>query len=117
MRRSLYTLACLALLVGCGKKQPPVEKPSAVVVLPGTSMFPTLKGGEVLPVEQTPFADLAVGDVGLRRASWSDHLVCHRVVSVYSDRVETRGDAVGLATDPFWMTPDDYAGKVVMPTP
>lgn len=126
MRRSLTVLAWIGVcigavvffhaLAGCGKKQPPVEKPAKVIVT-GTSMLPTIPSGTVLDVEQTPFADLAVGDVVLRRASWSKNLVCHRVVSVYSDRVETRGDAAGVQTDPYWMTPEDYAGKVVLPTP
>lgn len=92
------------------------DKPITLALVGYTgSMKPALKGGETLAVVQTPFDQLKVGDVVLRRVPWSDIPILHRVIHRRSsDRLVTKGDA-NRDADAWWLTPSDYLGRAIMP--
>ena len=78
----------------------------------GPSMNPTLKAGDglrVVPYENTP---IRVGDVIVFHTPERQRHVTHRVISVGSRGVRTRGDN-NNKTDSWILRPDEIKGRVV----
>jgi signal peptidase len=78
----------------------------------GPSMKPTLKAGDGLSV--IPYGDdkISIGDVVVFRHPQGNHNVVHRVVSIDSRGVRTRGDN-NSGIDPWVLRPDNIIGRVV----
>jgi len=66
----------------------------------GTSMLPTLEGGDLVVIQAVPISDVHVGDIVVYNSlcSTSSLSVVHRVVQVTSSGLITKGDNNG-ATD------------------
>jgi signal peptidase I len=106
--------ACLLWPVACHGETPPVIATCG----PTQSMFPVIRGGELLIIAPTPFRELKKGDIVLRRVDWYPTLVCHRITKVGFGRAITKGDN-NPTEDSGWMTPATYAGRVlrILPPP
>lgn len=78
----------------------------------GPSMNPTLWAGDGLRVTSYGNARIHIGDVVVFVPPGCEHNVVHRVVSVDSDGVRTRGDN-NSDVDPWALRPDDIIGRVV----
>jgi len=78
----------------------------------GPSMFPTLKAGDYLEV--IPYGDsrIRIGDVVVFRSPEKERYVVHRVISVSSAGVRTRGDN-NNEIDPWVLGPDHITGRVI----
>ena len=78
----------------------------------GPSMNPTLKTGDGMIV--VPYEDKKIrkGDVVVFRHPENDHHVVHRVVSLNSQKVKTKGDNNKLV-DTWELISDDIIGRVV----
>jgi signal peptidase I len=90
----------------------------------GTSMLPTLEEGDLVVIQNVPFADLHVGDIIVYNppCSATGSSVIHRIVNFSGGGAITRGDnnpytdiAGGIATGPI--TANCYVGKVVFVVP
>ena len=90
----------------------------------GTSMLPTLEGGDLLVVQSVPINQIHVGDIivygGL--CSVGAESVVHRVVNITAQGLITKGDNnqqtdqfYGIAVSPI--TPQCLEGKVVFVVP
>ena len=77
----------------------------------GSSMNPTLKSGDVLWVVPYAGRKICVGDVVLIHPFENRGHVVHRVVSVDSQGLRTRGDN-NSDTDHWTLCPDDIVGRV-----
>jgi signal peptidase I len=78
----------------------------------GPSMNPTLRSGDVLRVIPCGEGEIRVGDVIFFYPPDRRRCVIHRVVSVDSPGIRTRGDN-NLFTDDWILTPADIAGRVI----
>ncbi len=78
----------------------------------GPSMNPTLKAGDQLRVVPYDNKRIHVGDVVIFQAPEGKRLVTHRVVSVGSQGVRTRGDN-NNNTDSWVLRPEEITGRVV----
>ncbi len=78
----------------------------------GSSMFPTLRKGDILRV--VPFRDkeISVGNVIVYRSPCSSSLVVHRVVSVDEGLVQTKGDNARFS-DNMLLEKKDIIGYVL----
>lgn len=78
----------------------------------GSSMFPTLKTGDILRV--VPYKEGAVrtGDVVVFNSPYGKTPIVHRVVTVDKKGVKTKGDNK-LAIDDFILQPNEIIGQVV----
>ncbi len=85
---------------------------SATLNYTGPSMKPTLKPGDGLRV--LPYGDrkIRIGDVVVVRPPERKQHVVHRVVSVDSHGIKTRGDN-NNSTDAWVLCPEDIIGQVV----
>ncbi len=90
----------------------------------GTSMLPTLEGGDLVVIQNVPIGDVHVGDIIVYNGlcSTSGLSVVHRVVEVRGAGLITRGDnngptdqAGGIASAPI--TQRCLEGKVVFVIP
>lgn len=78
----------------------------------GPSMNPSLKAGDGLKVVPYDDQKVRVGDVVVFRPPGGNHDVVHRVVSIGSGGVRTRGDN-NSQVDPWVLQPRDIIGRVV----
>jgi len=79
----------------------------------GTSMNPTLKPGACLKVTQYKLKKICAGDVVIFRAMEGNHYVVHRVASVDSQGIRTRGDN-NPDLDSRILHLEDIIGRVVL---
>ncbi len=88
--------------------------PFGVLAVESGSMEPAISKGDLLLIQEVPFADLQIGDsVTFHNASG---FVTHRVVGQKAGRYITQGLANTMA-DPTPMGADSYCGKVVAVVP
>jgi len=78
----------------------------------GPSMNPTLKAGDGLIVVAYEDSPIFVGDVVVFRHPEKKHRIAHRVVTVDSRGLTTRGDG-NHRLDPWVLTRTDIIGRVV----
>jgi hypothetical protein len=78
----------------------------------GTSMFPTLKTGDILRVVSYKERAVRIGDVVLFQSPYGRTPIVHRVVSVDKKGVRTKGDNK-IAIDDCILQPNDIIGRVV----
>lgn len=78
----------------------------------GSSMFPTLKKGDILRVVPYRDRDVSVGDVLVFNSPFGKIPIVHRVVAVSKEGVRTKGDNK-LAIDDFVLQPNEIFGRVV----
>ena len=95
----------------------------------GTSMLPTLEGGDLVVIQSTPVSQINVGDIIVYGAPCSagGESVVHRVVNITADGLITRGDnnrgtdqALGIASyqgHPQPIVQQCLEGKVVFVIP
>jgi signal peptidase I len=90
----------------------------------GTSMLPTLEGGDLVVIQNVPIGDVRLGDIIVYNnlCSSSGLSVVHRVVGNTSEGLITKGDnndrpdqTVGIASSPI--TQPCLEGKVVLVIP
>jgi signal peptidase I len=90
----------------------------------GTSMLPTLEGGDLVVIQGATVSQIQVGDIIVYGAPCSagGESVVHRVVSVTADGLTTKGDnnrgtdqALGIAAEPI--VQQCLEGKVVFVIP
>jgi len=88
------------------------DDPLKSIIYTGSSMNPTLRVGDGLRV--IPYGDsrIRVGDVVVFRHPERQHNVVHRVVSVDTQEVRTRGDN-NNRVDTWILRPDEIIGRVV----
>lgn len=77
----------------------------------GTSMNPTLKPGDRLDTVPYDRQEIRRGDVIVFISPADDSKVVHRVVSVDSNGIRTRGDNCNRI-DPWVLSPDQIVGRV-----
>jgi len=82
------------------------------IIYTGASMNPILKSGDVLSVIPYRSRKIHAGDVVVFQNSAKNHDVVHRVISVNSWGISTRGDN-NNSSDPWVLGPDDIIGRVV----
>jgi signal peptidase I len=78
----------------------------------GQSMLPTLVEGDLLELAEYGSQPVRVGDIICFRSPNDGYLVVHRVLSVCSDRIRTRGDNNARADD-RWVCPEEIVGRVI----
>lgn len=93
----------------------------------GDSMNPTIKEGALIVGHSSPYDELQVGDIIVfkRRllvastngtaeatAKYLDNTITHRIVSIETDGIHTRGDN-NERQDQYPVLPDGYVAKVV----
>jgi hypothetical protein len=78
----------------------------------GPSMNPTLKGGDGLRVIPYGDKEICIGDVVVFAHPEGEYNVAHRVVSIDSQGIRTRGDN-NTNIDPWVLRRDDIIGRVV----
>ena len=77
----------------------------------GPSMNPTLKVGDGLTVIPYEDENIRIGDVVVFRSSESDRYIVHRVISVDSRGIRTKGDN-NNKVDSWILHPEDIVGRV-----
>ena len=77
----------------------------------GPSMNPTLKAGDSLRVAPYENTRINVGDVVVFHTPERERHVTHRVISVDSRGVRTRGDN-NNKTDSWLLRPDEIIGRI-----
>ena len=78
----------------------------------GTSMFPTLKSGDILRMVFYKDRYIRVGDVVVFKSPYGKTPIVHRVVSVDKKGIRTKGDNK-IAIDDCVLQPDEIIGQVV----
>ena len=78
----------------------------------GSSMFPTLKPGDILKVASHKFSDIRVGDVVVFNSPYGKTPIVHRVVSIDNKGIRTKGDNK-ITIDDGILQPNDIIGRVV----
>jgi signal peptidase len=78
----------------------------------GTSMNPTLKSGDWLRITTNHGQRIRQGDVIVFIPPGGDSRIIHRVISVDSKGIKTRGDNCNHI-DPWILNPDQVLGRVV----
>jgi hypothetical protein len=78
----------------------------------GPSMNPTLKSGDRLHIIPYDRQEIRRGDVVVFTPREGDSKIIHRVVSVSSNGIKTRGDNCNQV-DPWVLSPDHIVGRVV----
>ena len=90
----------------------------------GTSMLPTLEGGDLVIIQSVPYSSIQAGNIIVYNGLCSalGESVVHRVVAITSRGLITEGDnnpgtdqSIGVATGPI--TPQCVEGKVVFVIP
>ena len=90
----------------------------------GTSMLPTLEGGDLVIIQGVPYSSIHVGDIIVYndQCSSQGESVIHRVVAINSGGFTTMGDnnpgtdqALNIAVSEI--TPNCYVGKVIFVIP
>jgi hypothetical protein len=94
------------------KGSDPQAKRSSIINHIGPSMNPTLKSGDVLQVIPYDGKKVRRGDVIVFLSPENGHIITHRVISVDSQGIKTRGDN-NNQVDPLILTPDHILGHVV----
>ncbi len=94
---------------------------SPLYVVSSGSMVPTLKVGDVVAIEPTPFEDVKVGDIIVfREPGFPEKVIVHRVIEIVDADGErafiTKGDH-NLYRDPWIVKKADYIGKVAFSIP
>ena len=79
----------------------------------GSSMFPTLKTGDILRVVSYKDRDIRVGDVVVFNSPCGNIPIVHRVVFFDNKRVKTKGDNK-ITVDDGILQPNDIIGRVVV---
>ena len=79
----------------------------------GSSMFPTLKTGDILKIVSYKFRDIKVGDVIVFNSTYRKIPIVHRVVFVDNKGVKTKGDNK-ITIDDCILQPNDITGRVVV---
>jgi len=77
----------------------------------GQSMVPTFTPGDLLYI-QRDCKEIKTGDVIVFRAKGEEKNITHRVISVDSKGIKTRGDNNNLP-DSWFLMPEDITGKVI----
>jgi len=77
----------------------------------GPSMYPTLKPGDGPSIIPYGNKKIRIGDVIVFSHPQGRHHIAHRVFSVDSQGIKTRGDN-NPSIDPWILTPDDLIGRV-----
>jgi signal peptidase I len=77
----------------------------------GASMNPTLYEPDLLEIVHYDEQAVRTGDVIVFRSPEEDHLIVHRVVSITSEGVRTRGDN-NANNDPWLLQPTNITGRV-----
>jgi signal peptidase I len=75
-------------------------------------MNPTLRAGDGLQVEPYEGKTIRVGDVVIFNSPEEDRKITHRVMSVNSKEIRTRGDN-NKNTDPWVLSPESIIGRVI----
>jgi hypothetical protein len=78
----------------------------------GSSMFPTLKTGDILSVAPYKDKDIRVGDVVAFYSAHDGIRIVHRVISSDKNGIKTKGDNK-IAIDNCVLQPNDIIGRVV----
>lgn len=78
----------------------------------GSSMFPTLKTGDILRVVQYNRREIHPGDVIAFNSSNGAALIVHRVVTVGQNGIRTKGDNNEL-NDDWLLSSNDVVGRIV----
>jgi len=78
----------------------------------GTSMFPSLKTGDILRMVPYKERTLQVGDVVLFHSSYGRTSIVHRIVSIDNKVIRTKGDNK-IVIDDCVLRPNDIIGRVV----
>ena len=78
----------------------------------GPSMNPIFETGDRLKIISSPHAKIRAGDVVVFVSPEDGSKVVHRVVSVNSEGIETRGDNCDKV-DPWVLSPEQIVGRVV----
>jgi signal peptidase I len=86
--------------------------PSKMMNYIGPSMNPTLKPGDGLRVLPYGDREIRIGDVVVVRSPTGNKQVVHRIISLESGHIRTRGDN-NNKPDSWVLHPDDIAGRVI----
>ena len=78
----------------------------------GTSMFPTLRTGDILRVASHKDRNIRLGDVVVFNSPYGNRPIVHRVASIDKKGIRTKGDNK-LAIDDSILQPDKIIGRVV----
>jgi signal peptidase len=78
----------------------------------GSSMYPTLRVGDGMKIVPYSTGKIQAGDVVVFRSSDGEKNIVHRVISLSSSGIITRGDN-NPEPDTVPLTPDDIMGRVV----
>jgi signal peptidase len=92
-------------------KMPSSDIPLRSLTYTGTSMNPTLKAGDRLQVIPYHGREIRRGDVIVFLSPGGDGKITHRVISVDSRGIRTRGD--NSQVDAWGLNPEDILGRVV----
>ena len=79
----------------------------------GSSMNPTLCGLDLLEIMPCGEKAIRTGDVIVFRPPEEDQRIVHRVVSITSEGIRTRGDN-STSDDPWLLQPENIIGRVVV---
>jgi len=82
------------------------------IVYTGPSMNPTLKTGDILEIIPNSGRSVQSGDVIVFHSPVGRHIVAHRVISIDSKGIKTRGDH-NKKVDSWTLKNDDILGRVV----
>ncbi len=118
-RKLTYVLVLLLLVVSLQVGYRAFGSP--LYVVSSESMVPTLKVGDVIVVEPTPFEEVKVGDIIVfKEPGFPDRVVVHRVIKIVDVNGEraflTKGDH-NLYRDPWIVKKANYIGKVAFSIP
>jgi signal peptidase I len=81
------------------------------VIYTGPSMNTTLRAGDELQVEPHEGKKIRAGDVIVFISPENGHKITHRVISVHSRGIQTRGDN-NKNIDPWVLSPENIVGRV-----
>lgn len=84
---------------------------NSITLYIGSSMFPTLKPGDILKVVSYKFSHISVGDVVVFNSPYGKTPIVHRVVSINNKGIRTKGDNK-IAIDDCILQPNDIIGRV-----
>jgi signal peptidase len=83
-----------------------------VITYIGSSMFPTLKTGDILRVVQYSRRKIIAGDVIAFHSPNGRAIIVHRVIAIDQIFIQTKGDN-NLRNDDWILSPNDILGQIV----